>query len=436
MATTTTPTTDTALAGPTAVQVQAFRAPEGCVAYLVTDRVSREAIVLDPRLDQVAALLEAVEHQGFKVRLALDTHTHADHLSGVECLARRAGAEALRPEQMSDGDTIALGDRSLRVIPTPGHTQDAVSLYIDGHVFTGDALFVGGAGRTDFPGGSSAALFDSFRRFEALADDTVVHPGHDYRGVAASSIGAEKQGNPLMQADRAGLAKQMDVRGPAPANMKEILEFNQRGPADGEVGVVELDNLLRLGDAVQLIDIRNPSEFAAERIAGAVNIALGGLGSRLGEIDRAIPVVAMCNTGVRTIDGVRRLKEAGFVVRALKGGINAWKAAGRPIEGRGGLSIERQTQLTIGVTVLAATALGFWVHPWFLAISAFFGAGLAFAGATGSCALAAVIAKMPWNRDGAGAAGAACAVGGSAPSACAVGGTAPTACAVGGGLTE
>jgi rhodanese-related sulfurtransferase len=304
---------------------------------------------------------------------------------------------------------------------------------VDGNVFTGDALFVGGAGRTDFPGGSSSELFDSFRRYEALADDTVVHPGHDYQGTPTSTIGAEKSHNALLKADRDGLAKQMDVRGPAPANMMQILAFNKQGPDDTNVGPVELENLLKLTDPVQVIDIRNPSEFAAEKLGGARNIPLGTLGGRLGEIDRTTPVVVMCNTGVRTLDGARRLRDAGFQVRALEGGINAWKAAGFPVEGAGGLSIERQTQLTIGVMVLLGAALSLWVSPWFLIIPAFFGAGLTFAGATGTCGLAFMLSKMPWNRrlvdDG-----AACAVGGSA---CAVGGGAPeTACAVGGGVTE
>ncbi|MFN0132876.1 MAG: rhodanese-like domain-containing protein [Phycisphaerales bacterium] len=160
---------------------------------------------------------------------------------------------------------------------------------------------------------------------------------------------------------------------------------------------------LAAGEAV-LVDVREPDEHARERIEGAATLPLSRF--RAGEI-AAKPgqrIVIHCKTGVRGADACRMARGEGLEPVNLVGGIDAWKAAGLPVAraARGGCAINvlRQVQLVVGVLVLAGAALGYFVHPGFLIIPAFFGAGLTFAGASGFCGLAAVLSRMPWNRVG------------------------------------
>jgi hypothetical protein len=147
-------------------------------------------------------------------------------------------------------------------------------------------------------------------------------------------------------------------------------------------------------------------------------------------------IVVVCRTGVRATIAAEALARAGRRARVLEGGIQAWRRAGLPLrQGRKRLPVDRQVQLVVGLMVLAGVALGALVSPWFLLVAAFFGAGLTFAGATGTCALALVLMRMPWNRPlgaPAPAADAVCAAGGGTPGACAApspAATAPGACA-------
>ena len=168
-----------------------------------------------------------------------------------------------------------------------------------------------------------------------------------------------------------------------------------------------------------LLDVRSPLEFQSERIDGAVNVPLGELDARLEEIAEQAEVVVVCRTGVRATIAAESLGRAGRRARVLEGGMVAWRRAGLPMrEGRKRLAVDRQVQLIAGTMVLAGVALGAFVSPWFLVLAAFFGAGLTFAGASGTCGLALVLMRMPWNRvppmeDVGG--GAVCAAGGTAP---------------------
>lgn len=422
------------------VRVEALKHDrEGCVAYVVTDPETREALVVDPRLDQVQAVQEALRSSGATLRWVVDTHTHADHLSGARRLARRAGGQLVahaaaklqaQARRVKGGDVLPLGGTEVHVLDAPGHTPDSLALLVGGHLFTGDALFVGGAGRTDFMGGSASELFDTFRRLEALPDETVVHPGHDYVGKPESTVGAEKRTNPLLgELDRATLVARLDVKGAPPASMADILRFNLSGEDGATIAPRELDALLRAGAGPRLLDVRGPLEFESERLEGAVNVPLAELEQRLGDVPAGDDLVVVCRTGVRATLAAQTLGRHGRGARVLEGGLVGWRKAGlRLKEGKRHLAVDRQVQLIVGLAVLAGTLLGAFVSPWFLIISGFFGAGLAFAGATGTCGLALVLMKMPWNRGPPPAAGGStCAVGGArdagpAGSTCAVGG--------------
>jgi len=411
------------------LSVETFRADaDGCLAYLLIDEASRTALAVDPRVDQVDRLVEALAARDARLVLALDTHTHADHLSGVRRLARRTGATVVAHEasrlqgptrRVKGGTAFELGATRIEVLDAPGHTPDSLALLAGGHLFTGDALFAGGAGRTDFMGGSAAALHDTLRAFAALPDDTVVHPGHDYVGRAVTTIGAEKADNPLLrERDRAAFVARLSVAAPPPANMAAILRHNLGEVEAAGVSPGELQALLTRPPAPLLLDVRTPLEFESERIEGSVSVPLDQLDARLEELPEGADVVVVCRTGVRATIAAETLARAGRRARVLDGGVVGWRRARLPLrQGRRRLAVDRQVQLIAGTMVLAGVGLGAVVNPWFLALAGFFGAGLTFAGATGTCGLALMLMRMPWNRPIAAAegGGAVCAVGAVAP---------------------
>jgi glyoxylase-like metal-dependent hydrolase (beta-lactamase superfamily II) len=392
------------------LSVETFRAQgDGCLGYLIVDETSRTALVLDPRLDDIDRYLAAATARDVRITHVLDTHTHADHLSGVRKLAERTGATVLAHaasklktagRRLTGGTTFQLGHTTVTVLDAPGHTPDSLALLADGHLFTGDALFVGGAGRTDFMGGSPSDLFDTFRRFEGLPDTTVVHPGHDYVGRAVTSIGEEKAQNALFREhDRAALVSRLSRKAAPPANMATILRHNLGETDTAALTPRELHSLRDEGRDVLVVDVRSPLEFEGERIEGAVNLPLEVLPDRLDEVPEQSDVVVVCRTGVRATIAAEMLARAGRRPRVLDGGVLGWRRAGLPLrEGRKRLPVDRQVQLIVGSMVLASVGLGALVHPWFLVIAAFFGAGLTFAGATGTCGMAFVLLRMPWNR--------------------------------------
>jgi sulfur dioxygenase len=411
-----------------------FRAErDGCLAYLVVDEASRTALAIDPRLDQVDEILEALTAREVRLTHVLDTHTHADHLSGVRRLAQRTGATVLAhaasqlkrsARRVTGGTTFELGTKTVRVIDAPGHTPDSLAILVDGHLFTGDALFAGGAGRTDFMGGNASDLFNTLRVFEALPDDTVVHPGHDYVGRPVTTIGEEKAGNPLMREPaRAAFVARLAGTGAPPANMAAILRHNLGEVEAATIAPPDLQVRRDQEPAPFVLDVRSALEFEGERIEGARLIPLDELERRLDEVPDHADIVVVCRTGVRATIGAEMLARAGRRPRVLEGGMMAWRRARLPVrEGRKRLPVDRQVQLIAGGMVLTGVALGTLVNPWFLALAAFFGAGLTFAGATGTCGLALLLMKMPWNRPlpvlATGSA-AACAAGGGVTATCA-----------------
>ncbi len=414
------------------VGVETFRAQNGgCLGYLVVDEASRAAWAIDPRLDQVEELVDRVTALGLRLTHVVDTHTHADHLSGVAGLARKTGAVVLAhaasklkhaAQRIHGGDTVMVGTRAVRVLDAPGHTPDSVALLVDGHLFTGDALFAGSAGRTDFPGGSASDLFDTFRRFEALPDTTVVHPGHDYTGRAVTTIGEEKAHNALVrERDRAAFIARMSVKAAPPADMAAIIRHNLEAEA-ATITPHDLQALRARTPAPLILDVRSALEFEGERIEGARNIPLDQLEMRLDELPEHDELFVVCRTGIRATIAAGSLARAGRRPRVLEGGMLAWRRAHLPVrEGRKRLAVDRQVQLIAGTMVLTGVVLGAFVNPWFLALAAFFGAGLTFAGATGTCGLALVLMKMPWNRPSSAPAEATtgvCAVGGGPSAVC------------------
>lgn len=174
--------------------------------YLLAESVSREAILIDTVKEQASRDLEILAELGLKLKYTLDTHVHADHVTGASKLRSATGAKTALSKNagvtcadiaLEDGQELRFGNFSIKAIATPGHTDTCMSFYSEGMVFTGDTLFVRDVGRTDFQQGSNEKMFASIReKLFSLPAETLVYPGHDYRGRMVSTIQEEAELNP------------------------------------------------------------------------------------------------------------------------------------------------------------------------------------------------------------------------------------------------
>lgn len=175
--------------------------------YVVSDVGTRDAVIIDPSWD-LAELDLIIKRNSLNVRYIVNTHHHFDHTTGNEQMARSTGAPVAQHEaselphdvSLRHGDAVAFGDSALEVLHTPGHSKDSICLVGDGKIFTGDTLFVGACGRVDLPGGSARELYHSiFGALANLEDSLVMYPGHDYGASPTSTLGDQKQSNPVMR---------------------------------------------------------------------------------------------------------------------------------------------------------------------------------------------------------------------------------------------
>jgi len=349
---------------------QLFDPESSTYTYLLADAKSREAVLIDPVYEQVlrdAALLEELD---LRLRFTLDTHVHADHVTGAWALAQRAGslialAEVSRAagadRYLNHGDKIEFGNRYLEVRATPGHTGGCLTYVLDDQsmAFTGDALLIRGCGRTDFQQGDASELYRSIHeQIFALPDDSLLYPGHDYRGLTVTSVAEEKQFNPrlggdLSEDDFAGYMANLGLPHPkklaiaVPANMvcgkPEAIDIPVDEPTWAPLsytfaGIWEIQPqwLEDHQQGIQIIDVREPGEFEGPlgRIAGSTLIPLGEIETRSGEISKDKPVVAVCRAGGRSAQATVILKRAGFdAVANLAGGMLRWRAQRCAVEG-------------------------------------------------------------------------------------------------------
>jgi glyoxylase-like metal-dependent hydrolase (beta-lactamase superfamily II)/rhodanese-related sulfurtransferase len=347
---------------------QLFDQQSSTYTYLLADE--REAVLIDPVFEQARRDAALVEELGLKLAWTLETHVHADHVTGAWLLREKLGSRIAAPaaggaqgadRTLRDGEQVKFGKRSLQALATPGHTAGCMSYVLDdrGAVFTGDALLIRGCGRTDFQGGDAHTLFRSVReRLFSLPDECTVYPGHDYRGLAATSIGEEKLHNPRLgesvgEADftgymkNLGLAhpKQMDAAVPAnlrcgkPAGDSRINENPQWAPLTYTfAGIWEVQPgwLEEHAGEVQVLDVREPEEFDGPlgHIEGAKLIPLGSLSHRANELKTDKPLVVVCRSGARSAQATVLLGKAGFErVANLSGGMLRWRSQRFPVEG-------------------------------------------------------------------------------------------------------
>lgn len=337
-----------------------FRDGEGCKSYIVGCPDTCAAAIIDPALDLVDRYFGEIAKQGLRPRYIIDTHTHADHFSGAQALLREYGApivmHRLSPSpyvdlHVDDGHMLPLGAMRVRVLHTPGHTRDSMSLHIEDRVFTGDTLLIGGTGRTDLPSGDPEQLFDSlFGKLLALPDDTLVFPAHDYKGREHSTIGDERRANPrLAKTDRAEFVAMMNsLNLSAPTHLTEALRTNMSGgktvrqllvEASARVPFMALEELdrriaARPNDFV-VLDVREKDAFAAGHVPGAMHLPRGQLELRVNEMlpDPSVEILTICEFGKISTLAAATLRELGFErATALDGGMKAWRDAAYPVE--------------------------------------------------------------------------------------------------------
>ena len=174
--------------------------------YLLWDKNSKNALLIDPVLEQVDRDLDLIKKLGLSLTLILETHVHADHITGASILKEKTDADICYGSKtgvkgadimLNDGHVINFSSHEIHVLHTPGHTDGCTSYYVDGHIFTGDTLFIEGTGRTDFQGGSAESTFESIRnKIFSYPDETIVYPAHNYNGFNLSTIAHERKYNP------------------------------------------------------------------------------------------------------------------------------------------------------------------------------------------------------------------------------------------------
>ena len=339
---------------------QLFDSVSGTYSYLLASRRGGEAMIIDPVIEKVDRYLALVRELDLKLVKAVDTHMHADHITGLGALRDKTHCITVMGEQtkadvvsmrLADGDKLTIEGLALDVLYTPGHTDDSYSFLMRDRVFTGDTLLIRGTGRTDFQNGDPRAQFDSiFNKLLKLPDETMVFPAHDYKGETVSTIGEEKAFNPRLQVKSVeqyadlmnGLnlpnPKMMDVA--VPANLRVGLAQERIAERGWAVSAADALALIAKPD-VALIDLREKTEREKHGVIPgslhapypdlAVNVRPGGM---LNELARATGkrIVFYCAFGERSAMAVQAAQDAGLASAChIQGGIDAWKKLSGPL---------------------------------------------------------------------------------------------------------
>ena len=350
---------------------QLFDAASSTYTYLLADRHSGQAVLIDPVFEQARRDAALVEELGLTLAWTLETHVHADHVTGAWLLRQRlgsriavarAGAAQGADRLLEHGDRVEFGPRWLGVRATPGHTSGCLTYVQDdeSRAFTGDCLLIRGCGRTDFQQGDSHALYASVhQQIFTLPAICLIYPGHDYNGLTVTSVEEERRYNPRLGGevsvgDFSGHMSNLHL--PHPKQIDIAVPANLRcGCPDGDAWASADPTWARLrcsfgglweiepqalaeilhDRVVQVLDVREVAEFHGPlgHIPSAQLIPLGSLDQAQGQLDRQRPIVAVCRSGSRSARAVAMLQKAGFAqVANLAGGMLRWRVDGGAVE--------------------------------------------------------------------------------------------------------
>ena len=339
---------------------QLFDSTSGTYTYLLASRRGGEALIIDPVLEKVGRYIQLVNELDLRLVKAVDTHLHADHITGLGALRDRTHCVTVMGEhskvdvvsmRLAEGDKLTIEGVALDVLYTPGHTDDSYSFLMGDRVFTGDTLLIRGTGRTDFQNGNARTQYDSiFNKLLRLSDETMVFPAHDYKGETVSTIGEEKAFNPRLQVK--SVDEYVELMGklnlPNPQMMDVAVPANMRvGLAQGEIArrgwAMSASQAMKLlgSSDMAFIDLRErgerekhgviPGSLHAPYPDLAANVRRGGM---LHELACATGkrIVFYCAFGERSAMAVQAAQDAGLASAChIQGGIDAWKKASGPL---------------------------------------------------------------------------------------------------------
>jgi sulfur dioxygenase len=338
---------------------QLFDSVSSTYSYLIASRRGAEALIIDPVLEKVERYVQLLSELGLRLVKAVDTHLHADHITGLGALRDRTRCITVMGEQtkadvvsmrVADGEMLEIEGTALNVIYTPGHTDDSYSFVMGDRVFTGDTLLIRGTGRTDFQNGDPRAQYESiFGRLLKLPGETLVYPAHDYKGDTVSTIAEEKAFNPRLQVKsideyvdlmnnlKLANPKMMDVA--IPANIRVGLAQEEIARHGWALDPAQAKQAIGRGDTA-LIDLRERRERDRHGvIPGSIHAPYGDLVTSIGQggVLHALAsagkrLVFYCAFGERSAMAVRAAQDAGLPACHIEGGLDAWKKTDGRIE--------------------------------------------------------------------------------------------------------
>src|SRR5579863_8955202 len=331
----------------------------GCRSYVIGCEDSCAAALIDPELSQIDRYLALAAKSGLRIRYLVDTHTHADHFSATQQIARQLAVPVVMHHRspapfvdlrLQGGELLVVGKLRLQAMHTPGHTADSMCLRVEDRVFTGDTLLMGATGRTDLPSGDPGALYESlFDRVLRLDPSTRVHPAHEYKGRNHSTIAQELAENPRLQVqDRNAFIEMMrGLNLKMPTHITEALRTNMSGgktvaqmlaEATANVPFMSLAELRTRsesgGGELLILDVRERDAYESGHIAGARHLPRGQLELRVNQElpDPTVRIVAYCEFGRISTLATATLRQMGYLrAVALDGGMQAWREAGYAI---------------------------------------------------------------------------------------------------------